>query len=490
MASYLPPRPMADYLVGSLYWSGLAPEALGPGLARASAWLAALIGAGFEGLPFGLVHDLGHMVLLGPAFPLAVSEGLDRWPEAERSLRVAYGNGILAELRDRPWLVRAHDLVAGGGASEEAVVYCLERMVRGLAVPARWVMHPAKLPQLPWGRLAAHFQERGPGPVTREAGIAFEAWAEAPGALEAEHAGAVERAGLAGGVGALGEVELFELEHLALLPTRERRLKARQLREAELMLGRAHERTFARPPEAAEVDVDLPDEGTYPAGGLEGLSNRGTWENLLPSELVYIDEADDPDLFTVRMVEGELLYYTRDAAQLRRIRRVVHLVVEGGDAMRVKFPEHPFGLEVHAESLAARIAGDLLDAFEKDACKIVVHLVGPAGEEQRDRLGLRFAHEIRRGEVELRVEPTLDPAGLVEAKARAFLVWIGTRLPFDASRRAALLAERLDAYALVVGADLGEDGADWVLGTALDAGLVDDLEAARRRLVEAIVGGA
>jgi hypothetical protein len=33
----------------------------------------------------------------------------------------------------------------------------------------------------------------------------------------------------------------------------------------------------------------------------------------------------------------------------------------------VKYPEHPFGLEVHAESFASRLVTDLLAAFEKDA---------------------------------------------------------------------------------------------------------------------------
>jgi hypothetical protein len=63
----------------------------------------------------------------------------------------------------------------------------------------------------------------------------------------------------------------------------------------------------------------------------------GSLENLVTSELVYMEDEPTLDLFDVRYVEGELLYYTRDESVAVRRRRVVTfaLLPELADA-RVK----------------------------------------------------------------------------------------------------------------------------------------------------------
>ena len=50
----------------------------------------------------------------------------------------------------------------------------------------------------------------------------------------------------------------------------------------------------------------LAEEDRYPTGGFAALTNAGSPENLVASELVYMDDGSDIDLFDVRFAEGEL----------------------------------------------------------------------------------------------------------------------------------------------------------------------------------------
>lgn len=52
--------------------------------------------------------------------------------------------------------------------------------------------------------------------------------------------------------------------------------------------------------------------GKYPVGGIHELSTSGGLENLLRSELIYMEVNDPVDLFGLKYLERELLYYQRD----------------------------------------------------------------------------------------------------------------------------------------------------------------------------------
>lgn len=67
-------------------------------------------------------------------------------------------------------------------------------------------------------------------------------------------------------------------------------------------------------------------------GGFASISTQGTFENLVPSELIYMErttggssprsgEKPSVDIFTLRWAEGELLYYTRDESVFVRPKR-------------------------------------------------------------------------------------------------------------------------------------------------------------------------
>src|SRR4051795_2411852 len=72
-----------------------------------------------------------------------------------------------------------------------------------------------------------------------------------------------------------------------------------------------------------EVPTRVLDEDTYPVGGFASISTRGTVESLLHSQLAFMEPATEPrpDLFDVKFVRDELLYYSRDENQFLRRRR-------------------------------------------------------------------------------------------------------------------------------------------------------------------------
>jgi hypothetical protein len=64
---------LPDLLSGSLEISGSGFEDRASGAARALGWYRHLQAFGYEAIPFFAVHDVGHLLLLGDAFPFAPS---------------------------------------------------------------------------------------------------------------------------------------------------------------------------------------------------------------------------------------------------------------------------------------------------------------------------------------------------------------------------------------------------------------------------------
>ena len=124
---------------------------------------------------------------------------------------------------------------------------------------------------------------------------------------------------------------------------------------------------------AQEVAVDRTDADHYPAGGFDALSTRGRFENLVRSEVAYVDEGRDQlidiDLFDVRFAQGELLFYTRDESPLFDQRRRVTVVIDGPAEQRHKHPELTAQTLVLVDAAALRLQADMLQVF------------GPAGAE-------------------------------------------------------------------------------------------------------------
>jgi hypothetical protein len=138
------------------------------------------------------------------------------------------------------------------------------------------------------------------------------------------HAGLVAAMRNAGHV--LGGEDVFELEHKTALAEFAQRVALRQVLKAASLFDEAVPRQPPRTSARAEqVPTHLRDEDLYPVGGFTSLSNRGTIESLLHSQLAYMETAiaERPDLFDVKFLRDELLYYSRDENQFFRRRRTI-----------------------------------------------------------------------------------------------------------------------------------------------------------------------
>lgn len=134
----------------------------------------------------------------------------------------------------------------------------------------------------------------------------------------------------------LSDAEVFLLENVATLEGLAARVALGQLADAaQAIEERLPSRMKASQPSAGDAPTALEQESALPVGGWSSLSNSGSPESMVTSELIYMEENERPDLFDVRFVEGELLYYARDESVALRKQRTLSVVLDASlDAAR------------------------------------------------------------------------------------------------------------------------------------------------------------
>jgi len=144
----------------------------------------------------------------------------------------------------------------------------------------------------------------------------------------------------------LGQDDVFELEHGTALAEFGQRVALRQLLRSVQLISEGLPST---PPRGVtrrrEVPTRITDEDVYPVGGFASISNRGGIESMLHSQLALMEPAtgDRPDLFDIKFVRDELLYYSRDENQFLRRRRGFAIVLDKSLASaRFKDIEAPY----------------------------------------------------------------------------------------------------------------------------------------------------
>ena len=140
--------------------------------------------------------------------------------------------------------------------------------------------------------------------------------------------------------------DLWEISHLPDLPTESSRLALRRVNRLAIGIGPLSDSTYLAAIEnLRQVSREDRTDDPYPAGGFAALSTKGTFENLVRSEVVYVGEGTSTeggvDLFDVRFAENELLYYTRDEAPRTDARREICVVVDRPAELRTKAAELP-----------------------------------------------------------------------------------------------------------------------------------------------------
>jgi hypothetical protein len=300
---------------------GSAPEAL----AEAVPWLLAALTERQALPPLGALVDLGR---LGAGAPLASGGGAADVPPRLRAAVRAYEDHLLARLAADPHLEAAVNALARMPAAlrPRGLAFLAGRVLERIEFSGGAAVSPG---------LVRRVLERPPGELL-QAGFAA---LRQPAVVEWMAEGYEALAAAARRARALlGEAEVFTLENLEQLQGLAQRLALEQVVEAAEALEQAlPARPRSRPPPRGRIPASLEDEAAYPQGGFSSVSNVGSLENLVTSELIYMEDEAGLDLFDVRYVEGELLYYTRDESLFVRRRRVVTFVLQPGLAeARVK----------------------------------------------------------------------------------------------------------------------------------------------------------
>jgi hypothetical protein len=187
----------------------------------------------------------------------------------------------------------------------------------------------------------------------------------------------------------LDEADIFDLERKTALDDLSQRLAHRQVLRAagslEATLPRHKIRPLAR---RMEVPTRILDEDTYPVGGFTSLSNRGSVESLLHSQLAYMetDSRERPDLFDTMYLLDELLYYSRDENQfLRRRRTFVFALAPDLVEARFKDAELPYQRIVMLLALLLVVVRRLSDWLSTDALIFRFVFLGEGEAEPLDR---------------------------------------------------------------------------------------------------------
>lgn len=435
-------RDLYKHLVASLTMSGASLSSWPTSFSRACSWYADLLGLGHNRLPFFLVHDLGLIFLSGNQFPFRALEGESktkseggRERENKKILRSKYENRILNRILNLPIFYECADVIEETGRSPEVVGLFLERIlaplknlplppilvtphtVRSLSVPAS--LDPEKCAQ----EIDQSLRETFPDAFEEGFSMSFfekqcEVVADAFEMLSLREA--------------LGQEDLFIARHYEIFGGRAQRLIARQVSEFEGLLGAAPSPPSDWVPETPEVKVELEDAGFFPQGGLDEMANRGSFENLVQSQLAMMENTEGPDLFSLRYVEGELLFYTRDEGQLLRRSRAVHLFLDLSEDYDFHYPGQPARLSVLLKAFLNRFLDDLFSVFETDSLRVIVHPMGPNKSDLSEFINIRFSERVERGEVSLQEEEKLDletdPSPYVVPGRITTLLYIGPQV--------------------------------------------------------------
>lgn len=399
---------------GHVEWLRHAADGVGlieaEGLDRALGWLTQLWGAGEDHLPFALVHDLGHLLANGRSVRFASGQRLAQWPADQQAARLHYEDAILGQWLRDPTVDAAHLAIAGlEDAHREAAI------AHGIGLVLADALRDAALTE---GNAAYLRSVRG---------LILERQRE-PLDPEWQRFCATQRAAaqaaLPGGR-LFTPADVWELAHFAAVPSESLRLALRQLHALRDrvpppptgLLGQVKRR-------ARQVPVQKDSADIFPAGGFDGISQRGRFENLVRTEIGYVDTPVLPgvaDAFDIRYVLGELLYYTRDESPLCDAQREVTVRIDHLSRLRDKHADLPVQTAVLVQALTLTLFRDLVAIFGRTAAAVHLRYVHnaiddlKAVEQDRGLIQTSMATEITHGRfsVEAIEDDALLPAPLL-----------------------------------------------------------------------------
>ncbi|MGE0547082.1 MAG: hypothetical protein AB7O24_02980 [Kofleriaceae bacterium] len=215
--------------------------------------------------------------------------------------------------------------------------------------------------------------------------------------------------------------ELFAIDHIAVLRDLGGRMTADHIAAAaEALARRLPRRLPADRANRGARTTQLPDDSSYPAGGFAAITpggaTTGNIENLVTSELMYMEDGADVDVFSLRYIEGELLHYTRDDSVFRRHRHVIAIVLDADlELARVKDRVLPWQRLVLTLGLVVAAIRWLVDQLGDEALTIQLAFPPQLLAEESTIVALLLEAEVARGVVAVSRQPPSDVIALAES---------------------------------------------------------------------------
>ena len=392
----------------------------GPRLTETRPWLRAVARRHPLAVPPMLTIDLGTLLVDGPR-PLSPPEVGSQ--DDLRSIASAYAEHVVGRLRAEPALLAVTDAVADAKDKATAVQVIVSRVASALLSEDMGTDLGLARRQIgqPNDELLQAAREGLAAPAVRTA-IAAQ--------LKAMIRAAKRQTSL------LRPVDAFIVRHLDALESPSDQLAFAQIADAAAALARwVPRRVRARRTARGDAPTRVGDDSAYPVGGYSALATNGPIENLVSSELAYLEPHADLDLFDLRYVFGELLKYTRDESLWTRPRRRIDFVLTKTVLdMRVKVPTLPFQNHVMAQGAVVICVERLLEWLSASSLTLNVWVVDELDTHVDDiaRLRLILADPIALGVTQVEARSRWDDLPLAAADPRDIVVFGTEPSPVDA----------------------------------------------------------
>jgi hypothetical protein len=406
------------FLTQGLWWQRVLPPAGGT-VRAALTWAKELASGGQPLPPIGFVADLGHAAL-GDDWEARPGRDGVGVPNLPINLVRTYEDHVLGKLYADHTFGRASDALHKYAKGRE--------QARGLAYLIGQFRERGRFDgaELPVGVINA-LLETPPEEVLAEG---YESMRnDGPHPLLAElYESLILAARRTAEVLAVEDIEALDRKYA--LEGQGELLAYKQARRAAAALDATLPRHKVRPlARRLEVPTRILDEDAYPVGGFTSVSNRGSVESLLHSQLAYMepDQSEHPDLFDTLFLMDELLYYSRDENQFLRRRRTFVLAL-CADLIDTRFKdfELPYQRGVMLLGLLHVLVKRLAGWLSTDALSFRVLFLGnsdpgPLGAE-RALLEKLFHEEVALGILALEAQPPGRLAARCEDWSRKSMV--------------------------------------------------------------------
>ncbi|MDP6443876.1 MAG: hypothetical protein QGG36_27685 [Pirellulaceae bacterium] len=371
-----------DYIEQSLTLSRTSP-ADSSARRHALLWVQEAVSVGAESPPIGFVADIGNIAIGRETAGMLNARPPDRWNPAQIRL---YDDYVLGKIYADPSFQRAADAVAKyqGRQREQAIAYLVERICVRAGIDGVQ-FSPAVIKAL-----------------LKDDARAVDLPNDLRDDLEDDVDRLIEQMRHVGEL--LGVADIIELERGTALDGFGQRVALRQILVQMADFLRSTPTRRIRPEhKRSDVATPISDEDLYPVGGFSSISNRGSVESLLHSQLAYMERDDDrrPDLFDIKFLRDELLYYSRDDNQFHRRRQSFFILLDDSlTSARFKDAELPFQRLVVLLAGLATIVRKLIEWLSDEALRFefVVSPRAVLNDEVR-LLEIVFADQIENGTV-------------------------------------------------------------------------------------------